>query len=382
MFKQVRRIALLAPAAALVLGLVTGGAGTAAAATGSTTASTPGQADPWGWPGSPSKGYLPPHEPAVHGGKVKVGLITAGTVHDHGYYESEAAVLADYAKKHHWSTVVQGSVPPANALSAAENMCSQGVDLLIIGESQLAAAVPATHASVCKDTPVWIFTSTAVSLTKTAMPYMHVATTTGAPSLFATGIAMGLWMKAHDQTTAGFVTGPALSFTEAAAQGYLAGIRYVIKDAKLDAVYTGTLTASGPAITAATSMIGKGIKMIYPYLGASLFATAKYIEGHGGAVPTAGGRWCNHQGVNFAIEQVFNPGYLLAPALGQFAKGKMRVGTVEDFVMGKSKVPSVSFCPVAGVSHRAVKTLKKDIKNIASGKITAAKLVTRTPVPM
>jgi basic membrane protein A and related proteins len=368
--KQVRRsMVVLASAGLLTAAMV------------ATSAVAGASGNPWTWPGTSSKGYLPTGEPAVHGGKVKVGLITAGTVHDHGYYESEVTTIDKYAKKYNWTTVVQGSVPTSNALSAAENMCSQGVDLLIIGESQLAAATPAALTSVCKDTPVWIFTAPYVPLTAATKPYLHIATTTGSPSTFATGVAMGLWMKAHHQKKAGFVTGPALSFTEGAAQGYLAGIQYVTKNFSMDAAYTGTLTASGPAITAATSMISKGIKMIFPYLGASLYSTAKYVVSHGGASPSDGGQFCSHEGVKFAIEQVYDPGYLLTPALTQFAHGKMRVGVTETFIMGKTKVPSVSFCSSAKVPKSATKTLKKVIKKLESHTLTATALIKKTPIP-
>lgn len=385
MVKKARRLAAILPVAAMTAVAV--GAGGAGASTAPSThhqartvAST--STDPWGWPGNPTKGYLPPKEPKVHGsGKVTIGLITAGTIHDHGYYESEVTAIDEYAGKHHWTTIIEGSVKTADALSAAENMCSQGVSLLVIGESQLAAAAPAASTSSCKDTPVWIFTSPDVPLTTAAKPYLHIATTTGSPSTFATGVAMGLWLKAHHESTAGFITGPALSFTEGAAQGYLAGIHYVDKSAKMDAVYTGTLTASGPAVTAATAMIAKGVKLIFPYLGASLLPTAKYISSHGGATPSDGGAWCSHAGAKFAIEQSYNPGYLLGPALTEFAHGKMRVGVVQTFALGKTSVPSVSFCSSAGVSAKQKATLHSVIKKLEAGKITVTGLIKKTPIP-
>lgn len=384
--RNARRLAaMLLPAA--VMGTVVVGSATGA---GAATRPSHNQVrtvaanttDPWTWPGTPSKGYLPPNEPKVHGsGEPTVGLITAGTIHDKGYYQSEVTAIDKFAKKYHWKTIIQGSVKTADALSAAENMCSQGVDLLVIGESQLAAATPAASTSSCKDTPVWIFTAPYVPLTTASKPYLHIASTTGANSTFATGVAMGLWMKAHHQTTAGFVTGPALSFTEGAAQGYLAGIRYVLKKATMDAVYTGTLTASGPAITAATSMIAKGVKMIFPYLGASLLPTAKYISSHGGASPSDGGAYCSHAGATFAIQQSYNPGYLLQPALTQFAHGKMRVGVTQLFALGKTKIPGVSFCKSAGVSAKDKSTLNTVIKKLENGTITATKLTKATPIP-
>ncbi|HVX22669.1 MAG TPA: BMP family ABC transporter substrate-binding protein [Acidimicrobiales bacterium] len=361
--------------AVALIGAVGAGGALAGAATGS------GSGNPWGWPGNATEGYLPPHEPAVHGGKVKIGLITAGTIHDHGYYQSEVDAIKKYAKIHNWTTIIQGSVKTADALSAAQNMCSQNVDLLVIGESQLAAATPAASSTSCKTTPVWIFSAPYVKLTTASLPYLHLAETTGSNSTFATGVAMGLWMKTHHQTTAGFITGPALSFTEGAAQGYLAGIHYVLPKAKMDAVYTGTLTASGPAITAATSMIAKGIKMIFPYLGASLIPTAKYISSHGGASPSDGGNYCAKGGAKYAILQAYDPGYLLDPALTQFAHGKMRVGVTEHFALGKTSIPAVAFCKGAGVSTKSIKKLKTVITKLENGTITATKLTKATPIP-
>lgn len=386
MVRQGRRVAaLLAPVATLAASFAVAAPG-AGAATGTShhgahlVAASSGS--PWTWPGTATNGYLPPNEPKVHGNStVKVGLITAGTIHDKGYYQSEVTTIQKYAKKYHWTTIIQGSVKTADALSAAENMCSQGVDLLVIGESQLAAATPGVMSSSCKGTPAWIFTAPYVSLTAASKPYLHIATTTGSNSTFATGVAMGLWMKAHHQTTAGFITGPALSFTEGAAQGYLAGIRYVVKNAKMDAVYTGTLTASGPAITAATSMIAKGVKMIFPYLGASLLPTAKYISSHGGASPSDGGAYCSHAGATFAIMQSYNPGYLLDPALTQFAHGKMKVGVTEQFALGKTSVPAVKFCKSAKVSKKDNQTLQSVIKKLENKTITPTALIKATPIP-
>jgi hypothetical protein len=121
--------------------------------------------------------------------------------------------------------------------------------------------------------------------------------------------------------------------------------------------------------------------MIFPYLGASLFPVAKYVRAHGGTSPTDGGKWCKKTGVSFSVEQVYDPGYLLGPALNQFAHGQMRVGVTETFIMGKTPAPSVSFCPSADVPSSAGKALTNFIKAVESHKITATALVKKTPIP-
>lgn len=384
MVHRVRQAALVAGVVAVVMA-ATASVGAAQPRVARATGTAARSVDPWTWPGTAKRGYLPPHEPAVHPGPVKVGLVTGGTVHDHGYYQSEATVLQASAKRYRWTPIIRANVPyGATSLTDAENMCAQGVDLLIIGESQIVTAAKAAKSTACKGTPVWIYGSTGTVTQRTttgSMPYLSVAQTTVNPQSFATGVAMGLWLKAHHQATAGFITGPVATFTKHPAQAYLAGMRYVVHGATMDADYTGTFTSSGKAVTAASAMVQKGIKLIYPFLGGSLFPTAKYVVAHGGATASAGGAWCSHEGVKFAIEQVYNPGYDLAPALTAFAHGKLRVGLVRTFVLGRTTHPSVSFCPGAGVSAAAKKKLESVVKALADGRLKAATYITATPAP-
>jgi basic membrane protein A len=362
----------------------TSAAGSASSASpSSSSASSSGSASstgagPWGWPGTAQTGYQPPNEPDVNkDGTVKVGLITAGPVTDHGYYQSEADTLKQFASKNHWATpIVQANVNPAQAAQAAQNMCAQHLDLVLIGESELAAAGPVASSSVCKGIPFWAYASQG---TMPASKYYYLAEDASDPQSYVTGVAMGLWLKQHNQTTAGFVAGPALSFTQRPARGYLAGMRSVIPDAKLLTTFTGDFNASGPAITAAQSMITKGVKLIFPYLGGALFPTSQYVVTNGGAVISDGGDYCSSQGVNFDIRQVFFPGYYLPYALTDFQNGTMKVGVTKFFNFGVTPIPTVQFCNPVGVENNA--TLNSLITKIGQGQINSTALIDATPQP-
>ncbi|HLI16610.1 MAG TPA: BMP family ABC transporter substrate-binding protein [Acidimicrobiales bacterium] len=334
--------------------------------------------NPWGWPGNPRIGYLPPHEPDVNrDGKVVIGLITAGDITDHGYYESEVEQIDAYVKKYHWhKPIIQSLVNPGQALQAAVNMCRQHIDLLVIGESELAAAGPAASSSACRRIPVWVYASAG---TMQPSPYYYMAQDLEDPQSFVTGYAMGLWLKAHHQTTAGYIAGPALSFTERPARGYYAGMRAALPSAKLLTAYTGDFNASGPAITAVQAMLAKGVKLIFPYLGGALFPAARYAAAHGAALMSDGGALCNMKNPRFAISQVYWPGYYLKVALAQFAQGKFRVGIVHNFKLGVSKVPTVYFCQPSGIMSN--KTLDALMKRIAQGKLDPTAIINATPQP-
>jgi basic membrane protein A and related proteins len=350
---------------------------TPASSTGS-TGSPASASGPWGWPGTAQTGYLPPHEPDVNkDGTVKIGLITAGDITDHGYYQSEVDTLKQFATQNHWATpIVQGLVNPAQAAQAAQNMCQQHVDLVLVGESELAAAGPAASSSVCHGIPFWVYASQG---TMPPSKYYYLAEDAADPQSYVTGVAMGLWMKEHNTTVAGFIAGPALSFTERPARAYFAGMRSIVPKAKLLTTFTGDFNASGPAITAAQSMITKGVKLIFPYLGGALFPTAQYIVKNGGAVISDGGNYCSSQGVNFDIRQVYDPGYYLPYALQEFANGTMRVGVVKLFNFGLTPVPTVQFCHPAGAENNA--TLNNLITQIGQGKINSTAIINAAPQP-
>jgi basic membrane protein A len=361
----------------------TSAAGSATSASSGGSASSTGSASssgtgPWGWPGNAQTGYLPPHEPDVNkDGTVKIGLITAGDINDHGYYQSEVDALKQAASTNHWATpIIQGNVNPAQAAQAAQNMCQQHLDLVVIGESELSAAGPAASSSVCKGIPFWVYASQG---TMQSSPYYFMATDAEDPQSYVTGVAMGLWLKQHNQTTAGFVAGPALSFTQRPARGYYAGMRSVVPNAKLLTTFTGDFNASGPAITAAQSMLTKGVKLIFPYLGGALFPTSQYVVKNGGAVISDGGNYCSSQGVNFDIRQVYDPGYYLPSALQDFANGSFRVGVTKLFQLGVTPVPTVQFCNPTGVMDNA--TLNGLMSKIAQGQLNTTALINATPQP-
>lgn len=306
-----------------------------------------------------------------------MGLITAGDIHDHNYYQSESDAITQFANRYHWKTIIDSNVNPAQAQQAAQTMCSEQVDLLVIGESELAGAGPAASSPQCRDTAVWAYASAG---TMKPSPYYYLAEDFGNPQAYVAGYAMGLWMKANNQSTAGFIGGPDYSFVTAEAQGLYAGIRAIVPTAKLVTTYTGDFNASGPALTAAQAMVSKGIKIVWPYLGGSFFPTAKYLNTQNVAVPSDGGDFCNLTSPKFVINTVFDPGYYLRYALQDFANGQMKVGVVKQFNFGITPLPTVQFCPASGLTADNGQ-LNALMKKIGSGQLNVDPIIKSTPVP-
>ncbi|MBO0731800.1 MAG: BMP family ABC transporter substrate-binding protein [Acidimicrobiaceae bacterium] len=332
---------------------------------------------PWGWPGNSTTGYLPPNEPHVKGkGTVTVGLITAGDIHDQNYYQSEVDAINQYVKTKHWKSIIDGNVNPAQAAQAAETLCSEGVDLLVIGESELAGAGPAASSSQCKDTPAWAYASAG---TMSPSKYYYLAQDLGTPQSYTAGYAFGLWMKANHQTKAGFIGGPNASFVTAEAQALLAGMRAVIPSASLVTTYTGDFNASGPALTASKAMVSSGIKIVWPYLGGAFYPASRYLAAHGVALPSDGGSLCSSTNPKFAIDTVFNPGYYLMDGLKLFSEGQLRVGVTKTYNLYSTPIPNVQFCPSSGLTNLNPQ-LNALMKKFGTGQLNVDNVVKNTKV--
>src|SRR2546423_1483643 len=70
-------------------------------------------------------------------------------------------------------------------------------------------------------------------------------------SLYAAGYAAGLVLKQNGGTKAGYITGPELDFSKAAAKAYEVGIRSIVPNAQVVTTYTGDFDDSAKAKEAA-----------------------------------------------------------------------------------------------------------------------------------
>jgi hypothetical protein len=149
-------------------------------------------------------------------GKVVIGIATVGDSHDQGFYQSfidKAKAFVDRYKSEGWSLIVVDRVNPADAGQQVKNLCQQGADLVALGDSQLADAIPAYQSSECANSKAYVNAGSGVK----PQEFLSEAEDRVDPLLYVAGVAAGLVLKEQGGTKAGFVTGPELDFSKAAA---------------------------------------------------------------------------------------------------------------------------------------------------------------------
>lgn len=350
-----------------------GGSGISSTGTGTNPCASQNGPGPWGWPGNATQGYLPPHEPDVDcDGTVRIGILSPGDTHDHGYYESFVDAAKQYATANGWDVIVVDKINPADAANQARNMCRQHVDMVAIAASELKDAIPVSSEAVCKGAVWYVGAGQGVTQTK----YFVQSQDDASETLYVAGYAAGLLMQAKGATKAGFLTGPAYDFAKLAAKAFAVGIKVVVPNAQVVATYTGDFNDSAKAVEAANAMISQGVGLIYPYLGGATDAVETLLNQHNIPGLTPGTNRCGEGTPSYAMSVIFSPGDYFAAALQDFKAGTLRVGVARVFHVGKDPVPTVKICKPTGDEQQRVDSV---IQQIGQGVIKPDDLVAAAP---
>ena len=310
-------------------------------------------------------GTLPAGEPDLnHDGKVVIGVLSPGDIHDHGYYESFVDSANTYAAQQGWKVIEVANVPAANAQQEADDLCRQHVDMVALGAGELADALPAANDAVCKGVFFYI---NGASTVKQA-PYFTQSLDSENESGVASGIAAGILMKQAGLTKAGFLTGIQASFNTDFYIPWAAGLKSIVPSATTIISYTGDQNDSAKAVEAFRAMQSQGIQLVYPYLGGSTDAVTALANKANIPALTPGTNQCASTNPKFAISVNFSPGEYFLGALQAFKAGTLRLGVTRNWRMGIDPFPTVSFCSPTGTEAQQLATA---ITNIGNGTINA-----------
>ncbi len=342
------------------------GAGGSTGASTSSAATTGASSAPASSSGATAGGTALKGEPDVNGdGKVVIGVLSPGDINDHGYYESFVDDAQAYAKAQGWTVIKRGSVATSDALNAARALCQQHVDMVALGASELADAIPASEEPVCANTAWYVPSSNNIKQTAK----IFLSSDDPNQDMLAAGYAAALLMKPKNSTKAGFIAGPVADYSTVAAKAFLAGIRELIPNATLVKTFDGDANDSAKGKEAAQAQISQGVSVIYPYLGGSSDAVTALANQHNVDALTPGTDRCSSTAPKYAISVLFSPGDYFLAALQSFKAGTLQMGVSKIWTMGKDPFPTVKLCNPVGTQAA---DLKAFLAKIGTGQVDAA----------
>jgi basic membrane protein A len=302
-------------------------------------------------------------------GNVTIAIATVGDSHDQGFYQSYIDKARAFAQRYGWKLIVDDRVNPSNALQIVEDLCSQGANFIALGDSQMAGGLPAFKTPECAHAARYIDGS---GTSIPTLPSYSQGEDFVNETLYAAGIASGLEMKRYGWTKAGFITGPQLDFSTAAAKAWAVGIKQIVPNATVVKTFTGDFDDPAKGQAAAQAQIQQGVKIMYPYLGGATNATVKVANAAGVETLTPGNYRCNDTTYKFGISVLFDPGYYLLPFLQAYHDGTFKLGQTIQYHLGRSADPNIVLCNGTPAEET---TLAQTISGIGSGAINSNKIV-------
>ena len=266
-------------------------------------------------------------------GTLTIGVAAAGPRDDQGYYQSLVDFAEAFSAENGFAPpIVSDGIGAAEAARAMSDLASQGVDVILVGASEIAEPLP----DLTEQYPdIFWYCNCGAGFPE--IPGLAQATDWGAPIHYTAGVAMGAAMKDHGGDTAVFLGCCDLNFEQEAYNATVAGLQSVDPSYTMEYVATGgfpfDFDNSANATAALTNAIAEGATLAYAYLGGALNPVGQLATDEGIAVFAAGpADICSRDdGIAWTGAIVFDGGLYAQQALPRIISGDLTEGATYQF---------------------------------------------------
>jgi basic membrane protein A and related proteins len=298
-------------------------------------------------------------------GKLVIGVATPGPRNDGAYYQALVDCVDRLTKANGGTSIVVDKIATADAPTQIEALAKQNVDIMMIGASEIAQALPGLAAKY--DKVFWYCNCGA------AGPEPHTAyaqsNDQGTEINYSGGYATGLLLKAKGKSKVAFIGNNNLNFEVASFEAFKLGLKAV--DSTFDVTYyaTGSFNDVQKATEAYNTAKSAGVGAVYPYLGGAHEAVVK-LANKDDIITMSAGRSdaCTRTDIKYQIAIRFDAGDYLDTIFKELLAGNLKEGSVRTFHVGKDKEPGAVIC---GATADQTTAMTKVYTDIASGKFDA-----------
>ena len=266
-------------------------------------------------------------------GTVTIGVAAAGPRDDNGYYQSLVNFAKQYSAENGFAPpIVSDNIGPAEAARALSDLAQQGVDILMVGASEIAEPL----GDLTEQYPdIFWYCNCGAGFDQ--LPGLAQATDWGAPIHYTAGVAMAGILQEHGGDKAVFLGCCDINFEREAYNATVFGLQSVDPNLTMDYVSTGDFQFdfdnSANATAALTNAISNGVTLAYAYLGGALEAVGQVAADEGVAVFSAGpADVCERDdGINWTGGIVFDGGVYAQQLLPLIIAGELAEGRTYQF---------------------------------------------------
>lgn len=281
-------------------------------------------------------------------GKVVFGIAAAGPADDGAYYQAVVdAAKALSTENGFEDPIVVDNIQAADAATLMGDLAQQGVDVIIVGASEIAEPLPAL---IEQYPDIFWYCNCGAGFPEN--PGLAQSTDNGAEIGYTAGYATGLLLQAKggDANSTTFIGCCDLGFEKQSYIAFEAGLQAV------DATYTMTYVQTGDfpfdfdntanATAALQTAIDQGTDAVYPYLGGAHRPVVQAANEAGLIVMSAGSSSvCDaSEELSYDIAVRFDGGDYVRAVMSQIIDGSFKEGDIKTFKVGVDPEPGAVIC--------------------------------------
>jgi len=279
-------------------------------------------------------------------GQVVFGIAAAGPADDGAYYQAVVDAAKQLSADNGFAEpIVVDNIQAADAATLMGDLAQQGVDVIIVGASEIAEPLPALIAEY--PDIFWYCNCGAGFPTD---PGLAQSTDNGAEIAYTAGYATGLLLQANGGDSSTFIGCCDLGFEKQSYIAFEAGLQAV------DAAYTMTYVQTGDfpfdfdntanATAALQTAVDEGSDAVYPYLGGAhrpvvqAANEAELIVMSAGSSSVCG----DSEELKYDIAVRFDGGDYLRAVMAEIIAGTLKEGDTKAFKVGVDPEPGAVIC--------------------------------------
>ena len=298
-------------------------------------------------------------------GTITIGVAAAGPADDGAYYQAVVDAAIKLSSDKGWaSPIIIDEIQPANAADELTNLADQGVDIIIVGASEIAEPLPDLTEEYSD-----IFWYCNCGAGYATLPGLAQSVDDGAEVGYTTGYAAGLLLQENGGTTAAMLGCCDLNFEKEFLLSFTMGIQDVNESFEVSYYPTGDFPYDFNSVPNATeafnTALGDGVGFVLPYLGGAHEPVVQLANESGIPVSSAGASdVCARDDLDYAIASRFDGGDYIRAIFPQILNGQVKEGDTKVFKVGVDPEPGGLICDPTDEQQQAMDDI---YANVASG---------------
>jgi basic membrane protein A and related proteins len=300
-------------------------------------------------------------------GNVVIGIAAAGPADDGAYYQAVVDAAKQISADNGFEDpVVVDNIQAADAATAMGDLAQQGVDIIIVGASEIAEPLPQL---IDQYPDIFWYCNCGAGFPEN--PGLAQSTDDGAEISYTAGYATGLKLQESGGDSVVFIGCCDLGFEKQAYMAFELGLQAV------DPSYTNTYVPTGDfpfdfdntanATAALQTAIDNGADAVYPYLGG---AHRPVVQAANEADPplitmSAGSsKVCEPtEELHYDLAVKFDGGDYLAAVMKEIVAGTLQEGQTKQFKVGIDPEPGAVICNATSEEQAAMDDVYQQIAN-------------------